>query len=264
MSLFPSVEHKLYKLTFLVNTFTVLHFSERNDDNCGNDVRRSISEFLEDCYGSSNHHYPQSPISLTRQDQGVQFVYTKNSASVRINRHAYHSFGASLLPESSKLRRFVFDVLGIEKVDRVDVRKVSIFPIKISAEEFTTSSLRDYMGNILSDKILSLSTIDEVGSVNGAVAPFTLHQMEDHDNGLRYDILIGMVKNPKLVDIYNVVLDSTCFSNPEGGISVNELERKQVGMNQSLYELFHWAVQDHVISFMEKGVDNGGQEGEKE
>ena len=264
MSLFPSIEHKLYKITFLLNTFTKLSFSERNDENCGGDVKKRITGFLEDCYGMQNHSYPQVPISLSRKDEGVQFVYTKDSAMVRINRNAYHSFGATLLPEASKLRRFVFDVLGLDRVNRVDVRKISVFPMKISSEGFDISNLREYMGSILSEKVLSLTTIDEVESVQGAVAPFTLHQMEDHENGFRYDILIGMVRDPKMENIYNVVLDSVCFCNPEGGIVVNELERKQLEMNQCLYNLFHWAVQDHVIAVMEKGVNNGEAETEGE
>lgn len=259
MALFPSREHKVYNYTFLLNTFTSLFFAERNAENCSEAIRQSITEFLHDCFGLLSHNYPFSAIHVTRGDSNINYLFAPDETTVRVNRAAYHSFGASLLPEASKLRRFVYDVLLLDHIDRVEVRKISIFPIQITEDVPTSENVNSIISQILSDKIMSLATIKEIDNISGAVAPFSLHLMQDYESGYWYEIVTGLMKDTRMKDIYNVVFDARCSFKPDGGIVSGDLERTQIEMNQKVYELFHWAVRDHVIEVMGKEVVSNGQ-----
>ena len=255
MALFPPVEHREYRNTFLVNTFVVLNFEKRSIENCGESIRRNLTDFLRDTYlTEGNHNYPSEGLQLSRSDNRVAFEYTPTLAVARVSQGAYTTFAASMIPEVYKLRRFVFGVLGIEKVQRVDVRKISIFPMQIEGEEPTSESLNEHLSMILSEDVLSLMPMDEIEGPSGSIGKFTRYRMADDETGYRYMILVGMVKDSEREHIYNVILDATCYYTLAAGITEAKLEELLRRMNQSVYELYHWSVRDHVLEFMNRDL----------
>ena len=137
------------------------------------------------------------------------------------------------------------------------MRKISIFPVQITEKTPTSENVNMVISQILSDEMMSLATIKEINGISGAIAPFGLHLMQDYDTGYQYEIVTGVMKDVRMQDIYNVVFDARCIFNPDGGIVSGDLERSQIEMNQKVYELFHWAVREHVIDVMGKEVSNG-------
>ena len=94
-------------------------------------------------------------------------------------------------------------------------------------------------------------------NIPNSVGPFTRHIMEDQENHFMYEILLGLIKDVKRENIYNVILDAKCFFSPIQGIESAEIEDLQSDMSKCLYDLYHWAVKDHVINFMKEGGNNG-------
>lgn len=256
---FPSIEHRVYNYTFLLNTFTALYFDERTEANCGEDVKSRLVEFLSDSFQSSqkNPPYPDQNIYLQRSDHEVDFLLTNNKAMVRIGRKVYRTFGATLLPEASKIRRFVYDVLNIQLVKKVEVRKISLFPIELENQDVTPESVRDLQAIVLSDNVLSLTKVGEDGHIDDSVAPFTHHVMYDEDTQYRYDILLGVMRDSSRgANACNVILDVSCSYSPDGGISSGDVERNQIKMNKYIYDLYHWAVKDKVLEVMRREVND--------
>ena len=257
MALFPSVEHRVYNYTFLLNTFTALHFDERNEQNCDATVKQRLKEFLMDNFNTNGlHNYPAESLQVESDDHVISYEFGPTYTSLRIGRPQYITFGKSMLPHATRLRRFVFKVLGLERVKQVDVRKISVLPLKIEGD-IPIDTVRTMMGRILSDDVLSLVTLQELNNIPNSVGPFTRHIMEDQENHFMYEILLGLIKDVKRENIYNVILDAKCFFSPIQGIESAEIEDLQSDMSKCLYDLYHWAVKDHVINFMKEGGNNG-------
>lgn len=248
MALFPSVEHRVYNYTFLLNTFTALHFEERTEENCGSEVRGRMKEFLIENFNTNGqHNYPTESLLVESEDHVVTYDFGPTYTSLRIGRPQYVTFASSMLPHATRLRMFAFKVLGLEEIKQVDVRKISVFPMLVNEVTPTADNARSMMGKILSDDILSLITIKEIDEVPNSVGPFTKHIMEDPDNHFMYEIIIGFLKDQHRENIYNVILDAKCFYAPVQGIVASEIEGLQIDMSKYLYDFYHWAVQSHVI-----------------
>jgi uncharacterized protein (TIGR04255 family) len=257
MALFPEKEHQLYNFTFLLNTFAVLHFDERNEQNFNQEAKNRMKDFLIDNFNTSGqHNYPAEGVQLENNDKSIRYEFASNYTSLRIGRPQYTTFGKSMLPNAVPLRWFVSKVLLLEKVKQIDVRKISVFPMQIGGKEPTKEQASEMIGNILTKDVLSLVTVREINDVNCSIGPVTFHVMEDPENHFIYEILLGLLKDPKRTSIYNVILDANCVYKPSDGIMLTEIEDKQEEMSKSLYDLFHWAVQKHVIDVMKGGVGN--------
>ena len=160
MALFPSVDHRVYNYTFLLNTFTALHFEERNVNNCGADVSEKMKEFLMDNFNTNGqHNYPTESLLVESEDHVITYEFGPTYTSLRIGRSQYVSFGSSMLPHAIRLRMFAFKVLGLKKIKQVDVRKISVFPMLVQDIVPTADNVRNMMSKILSDDDLSLVTI---------------------------------------------------------------------------------------------------------
>ena len=257
MALFPSVDHRVYNYTFLLNTFTALHFEERNVNNCGADVSEKMKEFLMDNFNTNGqHNYPTESLLVESEDHVITYEFGPTYTSLRIGRSQYVSFGSSMLPHAIRLRMFAFKVLGLKKIKQVDVRKISVFPMLVQDIVPTADNVRNMMSKILSDDVLSLVTIQEIQGVPNSVGPFTRHIMEDSDTHFKYEIIIGFLKDQHRENVYNVILDAKCFYAPLQGIVASEIEDLQSDMSKSLYDFYHWAVQGHVIKIMREGLNH--------
>lgn len=259
MALFPEIEHKVYNYTFLLNTFTALHFAQRTEADCDEALMHRLEEFLQDSFQAPNTRppYPSQEIFLQRGDGQVDFLLTDRHAMVRVGRKVYRTFGASLLPEASKLRRFVFDVLQLNSVSRIEVRKISLFPMDVPGISPIAKNVTPLLSQILSQNVMSLMKVGEVSEIEGSVAPFTHHVMTDVASGYRYDILLGLMLDPaRGINACNAILDVTCSYGNNDGISSDDIERRQVDMNKTVYDFYHWAVRDHVIDVMQRKEEN--------
>lgn len=258
MALFPTAERRVYGYTFLLNTSTILHFEERNEENCGSDVKERFKDFLTDNFNTSGmHNYPAEALIVQSDNHVVNYEFGQSYATVRVGRPQYTTFGKSMLPHVSRLRRFVDKVLELKRVGSVGVRKVSVLPMKLEGVTPDQDMARSMMSKILTADVLSLMTIREIPGVENSIGPMTLHMMEDSETHFKYEILRGVLKDRKRENIYNVILDARCYYMPADGIATSEIEDKLSDMSRSLYDLYHWAVQDHVIEAMKEGGNNG-------
>lgn len=257
MALFPVVEHRFYNFTFLLNTFASLHFEERNEQNFNDEAKERMKDFLIYNFNTDGqHNYPADGIQLENEEKSIRYEFAPSYTSLKIGRPQYTTFGKSMLPNAVRLRWFVAKVLELDKVNRVDVRKISVFPMQVAENELAIEQPREMMGKILTKDVLSLVTVREINGVNSSLGPITLHVMEDPENHYLYEILLGFLKDPKRELIYNVILDAKCIYQPEGGVLLSDIEDNQEMMSKSLYDLFHWAVQKHVIDVMKGGAEN--------
>lgn len=258
MAIFPLVEHRVYKYTFLLNTFTTLHFEKRDEQNCGDDVKERLKDYLIDNFNTGGqHNYPTESLEVESEDHVIRYVFTPTFSSVRVGRPQYTTFGKSMLQHALRLRRFVSKVLGLERVEQVDVRKVSLFPTLVEGDAPTAQQAAEMMGKVLSENVLSLITIEEINDIPNSLGPFTRHMMEDKDTRFIYEILTGVIKDNRRENGYNVILDARCLFRHNEGINLVKVEDLQIDMSRSLFDLFHWAVKPHIIEAMKEGVANG-------
>lgn len=258
MALFPTAERRVYGYTFLLNTSSILHFDERNEENCGSDVKERFKDFLTDNFNTTGqHNYPTEGLQVDSDDRVVSYEFGQSYAAVRVGRPQYTTFGKSMLPHVSRLRRFVDKVLNLKMVKSIGVRKISVLPIQLEEQTPDAEMARNMMSKVLSTDVMSLMTIRELEDVDNTIGPMTMHVMEDPDTNFRYEILRGVLKDQKRQNIYNVVLDARCYFMPSGGVETSEVEDKLSDMSRSLYDLYHWAVQNHVIEAMKGGMSNG-------
>lgn len=258
MALFPTAERRVYSYTFLLNTSSILHFDERNEENCGSDVKERFKDFLTDNFNTTGqHNYPIEGLQVDSDDRVVSYEFGQSYAAVRVGRPQYTTFGKSMLPHVSRLRRFVDKVLNLKTVKSIGVRKISVLPIQLEGQTPDAEMARNMMSKVLTTDVMTLMTIRELEDEDNTIGPMTMHVMEDNDNHFRYEILRGVLKDKKRQNIYNVVLDARCYYQQEGGIQTSEVEDKLSDMSRTLYDLYHWAVQGNVIEAMKGGVSNG-------
>lgn len=241
---FPHQElHKIFKNTFLQNTFAELHFPQITESEWNNGVQ--IQSFLSKYFHINNAIVTwdniQNGVSLTNKDTDVTIHFSKDFVGVRVGRKNYQSFATSAMPYLYLLKGYVKEVLSRDNVVSIDVRKINLWPYY---EEVSKNQLGDHkiVHTIISEPLIN--DAKDVKEVEGVQLQTVDYQERETSLCIGY----GITKNESGPIL---ILDMTAKSEQTQPTSLSDVETKLDELNTFLYDAYHWSVTETVIQWME-------------
>lgn len=244
---FPHQEqHKIFKNTFLQNTFAELHFSQITESEWNNGA--PIQSFLNKYFHINTAVTWDNilkGISLTNKDTDVTIHFSKDFVGVRVGRKNYQSFATSVMPYLYLLKGYVKEVLSRDNVESIDVRKINLWPYY---EEESKNQLGNHeiVHTIISEPLIN--DAKDVKEVEGV----KLQTVDRQERETSFCIGYGVTKNDSGPI---VILDTTAKSEQTQPTSLSDVEAKLDELNTFLYDAFHWSVTEKVIQWMEGKED---------
>ena len=161
----PQEQHKIFKNTFLQNTFAELHFPPITGSEWSNSNGVQIQSFLNKYFHINTvvtWDNIQNGFTLTNKDTDVTIYFSKDFVGVRVGRKNYQSFVTSVMPYLYLLKGYVKEVLLRDNVASIDVRKINLWPYY---EEESKKQLGDHkiVRTIISENLIkNASVVKEV------------------------------------------------------------------------------------------------------
>lgn len=240
---FPHQEqHKIFKNTFLQNTFAELHFPQITAGEWNNGVQ--IQFFLNKYFHINTTitwDNIQKGFSLTNKDTDVTIHFSKDFVGVRVGRKNYQSFATSVMPYLYLLKGYVKEALLRDNVASIEVRKINLWPYY---EEESKNQLGEHgiLRTILSEPLINNAKGGK--EIEGV----QLHTQEYQERETSICIGYGITKNDSGPI---VILDTTAKSEQTQPTSLSDVEAKLDELNNFLYDAYHWSVTENVIQWMD-------------
>lgn len=254
-----AIEHKdhiIYPTTFLQNTVVSMRYAPKHYS--PEEEREIIAEsngfFLENFGIDFQVDSLQRQYNLTNEEEDLGYLFTPNSAMVRVGRKHYTSFDASVMPNIYRLRNYIFKVLKQDVIDSLHVRKLNMFPVQIDgpANEAVFRNMENFL--LSSDLLQTDKTLNRALQIGNAVTGVYKREIEDGNN--LFKIQTSTIKKGD-EKTYNLVLDiSCCTKDPNEKITEERIEDRLNELNQRLFDLFHWAVSNEVTDVMIQPQNN--------
>lgn len=254
MALFPSYEHKIYKNTFLQNVSVYISHP------CGLIENQTLNDrcnqfFVENFGISSNKSLAANTITITNDELGVEYMFSRENSYLRVNSKNYVCFEMSMLGLLYRTKRFCKKVLDVDAIKGLSIQKVNIFPIKLE-NEFNDEIKDNLYKSIFAQELLSLPFKNvEIEEDKDFVDPIKECIINDEKDNLKYAFRYGILHNSNNPLNYNVVLDIQVYDINTEKLSLDSIEENVQIINQRSYEAFHYLVTPTVIKMMEKNVE---------
>lgn len=194
-------------------------------------------------------------VRLASTDGRIVFQFSNDFASVEIAGIAYESFFNSIIPQAFKLKSYVKDVIGVERINTVSIRKLNIwqFENKKTVNAVDVKSVQDY---VFSDDFNQLENNVELNEDEKKLDYFKKHRWEDNRNLLELrTAFMEMASSTKDKLIYGLVLDSERVESPIKGILCEEIETVLKNMNMDLYNAYMWSISEPIKNIMNIGKE---------
>ena len=247
---FPAKEHRIYKNTTLNSvlvSFTYLH-REKSFFN---------EEFYSrlDAYTSKNfsltveHNLFDKAFQIRNDKNGVALIFYNGVLLLAIDKDRYVSFNDSAVSQIHKMKDFVMDVLGDEKIERVCIRKLNIWQIKDVKKDVNV--VRDNIVNLIfTDELLTSDAAQPTS--DGEQGVFKKFIWSEEDLNEKVTMRLAFVKVNGTDDAFNLVLDTELEIMQQGGVRLEGLTELLKERNQVLFNAYHWCVRNEVIKQMEE------------
>lgn len=236
-------QHKVYKNTFLQDTYAEIHFDSMTESEWGDGTHLQV-------YLNKYFHIDSKVawgdmakgFSLANKDTDVTLHFSNQVVSVRVGRKCYQSFATSVMPHVFLLKSYAREVLLRNEVRLLAVRKINLWPY---SEKETKNQLgsEEILQTLLSNKLREQQA-EKRRTADGQVLETIAFQERETSLTIGYGI-VEDGDNPV------AVLDSMAESEQTQPTGLNDVETKLDELNNILYSAYHWCVSDKVLQWME-------------
>lgn len=240
---FKDTSHRLFKNTFLQNVFAGISF--KADEAMSEEMRQEAHSFINQQFGlEATSTFPKEAMSITSSDGMISFFFDKESASVRVGARNYRSFVDNVVPQITKLDKYV-GIMKAAIVSRIGLRKINIWPILAdNPDELKESEITKelFSSELLSEKSTTLTDKEKNIPLLG--------KYEWKDNALTITVRTAFMRDDSDTKKRNVVLDIEAML---GGPMAKEAAASQFNiLNDVLFDAYNWCVSPNVIRIMEE------------
>jgi len=174
-------------------------------------------------------------IEFRSEDGEKTLVIDSKSFTFTNNGKNYINF-ETLLEDINKIEK-VFKILGIQKVNRIAIRKINIIEFAINnIEKENPSEALEYTLN--PELISNLNYYPDIKFIRRNLQTINFHKGQD-----RLNLNYGLVVLPNL-KTGQIVIDIDLFT-----LSVNEFDRVlsvAKNINDEIFNIFHWAISKNI------------------
>lgn len=241
---FKEAECKLFKNTFLQSVIITYRFEKLDSELFDDAFERRMKDYLCGNFGLTiEKSIKNGPISITSSDKSVSYVLSDEFVAVKVNAKNYKSFGNSVIQYNDALKLFIRNVLQIESVVSLSLRKINIWPFRNDSEEEIDQN--ELWNKILSKDILQIAQVEEDSKFAGS----RIFEGEDKDISVKIRLVpVNATEDGKQM---NYVVDIETALSPTFGVELKRTREKLRNLNQKLYDAFIWAINPKIISLME-------------
>lgn len=239
---------KEYKNTFLQNIFLSIHFDKIDRNNISSDFAEKWKNYIKTTFNDLDvsSSFWETPISISRDDGCLTIILSNGFIGAIVGAKDYRSFIDNILPQLYKLKTFLKDVLNLDSINSISVRKVNIWQFK-SKDNIKIEPL-DVRKKIFSNDLIckkSNGILDE----NENKIP-NMHKYEWFENDIKVIARTVFLRYSNKNTAFNQVLDTEAIY-AKNNIAIEDLEEKSILLNNILYELYHWCINTQILKIME-------------
>lgn len=241
----PKQAHRVYKNSFLQNTQLVARFNELAT--CSEVFADNVKLYYNRFFGlekSKDDLLSPNGIFLQNEEDDASFLFTRSSVSFERSRKTYRSFVDSVLPLFAHIKIYIYHLMDQDKVDKLSIRKVNLFPIQIDDDKIAKKAK-----DIIYKNVFGSDFLKHESHINQSLPNFILdlNSFEMTDENYQVNVKYGLSKS-QTEGVYNIVLDMLLSKNSSTEEGVFDAECLR--MNDVAFDLLHWAVADQVIEIM--------------
>lgn len=252
--IFGDYPYKKFSNTFLTKVLIVFRFDPLAQPE-GFDER--MDKFSMESFGIPGPKEMTDTLQLSSTDGKIVFYFSVDFVSVEIAGDIYDSFSNSIIPQAFKLKSFVKDVIGQERIKTISIRKLNIwqFENKKKAEVIDVESIRNY---VFTDHFNQLNMNVDLSDDEKNIDYFKKHRWSEDGNVLELrTAFVEMDNSSKEKHIYGLILDSERMVEEPNGITCEDIESVLKSIDMDLYNAYMWCVSDSI-----KNIMNTGKEGQ--
>ncbi|MCQ2360942.1 MAG: TIGR04255 family protein [Paludibacteraceae bacterium] len=236
-----------YKNTFLQNVLVEIDFKEWNLID-REDVSRKWNEFVVSNFNNSNEtnlsvDLLEKPIRVSRKDGFCSFFFSRSVVSAVVGAKDYRTFVDSVIPQIYKLSKFLTDVISINEVTRLSLRKINIWQFK--SKDTSPIQSEEVRKILFSNALITHEESEVLNEEERNIGDMHKYEWEDGD---KKAIVKTFFISPKQTGVFAQILDSELQMTKS--IQIDQVQDNFIELNNILYNLYHWCVSESVIDIM--------------
>lgn len=236
-----NLPHKKYPTTFLKNVAVSFSFPAVDPLKAQQEnLYEAFCSYIKGSFGIDciDGKFWEEEKTLINNDKSVIFGFDKENANVMMWCPKYVSFIDSVIPQVFKLRLFAKEVLKIESVNSITIMKTNCWNGK-----FTHPEEKSF--DVVAKYILSKPYLEQIDENQSEIK-----EKNWHDKERRLGLFSKL--ECKLNDESEFTLDLRALAMQYGECRLSDLDDVLLGLNNLLYDFYHWCVSDNVIKMMEE------------
>lgn len=248
MERFPFTKTKYcqYKHTFLQNVMVSFNFDSTVEVSVADD---SFADYLKAFFGLEKSGTLSKTISISRKDNAQSFLFAHNHAEIFMNGQKYEGFSDTAIPMIFKMRKFFNDVVRVEKINSVSIRKINVWNIKRNGKDDINP--QEVMKLILSQNLLSELSNENLNDEERAIPHFLKSEWKEDQRLVT--VRTSLIPPASTKDeFYHLLLDTQAFEIPTDGYTVDEVSGRLLDLNSIMFYAYHWCVSEEVLTVMNK------------
>ncbi|GEM_PF-6267807 len=240
--------HRIYKNTTLQNVVVTLDYGSRPSSFYDEDYGKRLNKFTTDKFSLTlKHGLPDQPFRVNNAKLGSSFIFTNGLVIAIMPRDRYVSFEDTALPMVRRMKEYVQEVIGDDRVLRVMIRKLNIWQV-VDMKDEPDAYLNTLKPVVFSDAFLNATNHapyqkDEEGVL--------FEKLGWSESGVSLTVRSAFVKVPNKEAVYNLVLDLEVISGDEKFTKSDGMLRNMKDLNQYMFDAFLWCLNDDMIKQME-------------
>lgn len=183
-------------------------------------------------------------IELKSKDLQKNLKITDSFTAYAVSGDEYTNFEESYLIIKAVFKAAQDSNIAIKNIKRAAIRKTNVIDFAINDNATIIEALSSMFNNVLNKSILELPKNEDINNYNQTI----VYGREPHKLNLKY----GYRKGPEQSN-WNAILDIDIFrEEAEREINADQVEEEFSKINKEIFNVFHWSLQDSLISELER------------
>lgn len=253
---FEKREHKIYRNAFLQSVFLVMEYTQKPVDFFDDDYYKNLKKFITNNFVGAKYDEGEArknnTLKIVNSHEGIVLILNNGRVLLIIDRNKYRSFVDSVVPWIYRVSIFLRDVVKVDSLNAIVEKKVNFWqvahksnePQKQGAQKFSYVNLEKA---VLSNNIINDNEHRQQNSIpdkNGQALKW-LNTWED--NGRKVVMGVSLIHKDTTPHNGCLVLDTEYSCK---NVRLDELQTRLMEANDTLFDAYHWAVNDTVIRIM--------------
>lgn len=242
---FEHVSYQRYKNTFLNTVMLILPYPQVSNDDHG--FYNRFKDYVKSFFGID---LPEGEFkegaALNKGDGSISINFTKDQVNIIMSGQKYETFTQSMLPNVFNLRSFFKNVVKIDKIERITLRKINVWNFKNEKNvEVTGSGTR---AAVFSTSLLEALSKDNLTDQEAEMPDMMKCEWNDDNESLT--IRSAFNKTDEKDGFSQLILDTEYCVSKHDGFKLEDIANELLHYNSTLYQAYHWCVNDKVKNLM--------------